>query len=163
MFVGQHKPSHVLAAMGVDPGAAGEVIRVSFGRRRRGGDIDAFAAKWRDIAAEPGASGVTYLDYQATTPLAPEALAAMLPWLRDQHANPHSAHREGRVAKAAVEVARERIAGLLPPGGRVAFTGGAREALNWAIKGVGGGRSSRSRPGTCRGPRYGRLAGGARA
>jgi cysteine desulfurase len=82
---------------------------------------------------------VTYLDYQATTPLAPEALEAMLPWLRDQHANPHSAHRPGRAARAAVEVARDRIATLLPVGGRVAFTGGATESLNWAIKGTTGG------------------------
>ncbi|KQN02726.1 MULTISPECIES: cysteine desulfurase family protein [Sphingomonas] len=79
---------------------------------------------------------MTYLDYQATTPLAPEALAAMLPWLESQHANPHSPHREGRRAKAAVEVARDQIAALLPPGGRVAFTSGATEALNWAIKGT---------------------------
>jgi cysteine desulfurase len=78
---------------------------------------------------------MTYLDYQATTPLAPEALEAMLPWLRDGHANPHSPHREGRRAKAAVELARAQVAALLPPGGRVVFTGGATEALNWAIKG----------------------------
>jgi cysteine desulfurase len=79
-----------------------------------------------------------YLDYQATTPLAPEALDAMLPWLRDQHANPHSAHRPGRAAKAAVEFARDEVAALLPPGGRVVFTSGATEALNWAIKGTTG-------------------------
>jgi cysteine desulfurase len=82
---------------------------------------------------------MTYLDCQATTPLAPEALAAMLPWLESQHGNPHSAHREGRVAKAAVEVARDQVARLLPASGRVAFTGGATEALNWAIKGTTGG------------------------
>ena len=81
---------------------------------------------------------MSYLDYQATTPLAPEALDAMLPWLRDQHGNPHSAHREGRRAKAAVEVARAQVAALLPPGGRVVFTSGATEALNWAIKGTAG-------------------------
>ncbi|RZT55137.1 cysteine desulfurase [Sphingomonas sp. BK036] len=81
---------------------------------------------------------MSYLDYQATTPLAPEALAAMLPWLESQHANPHSPHREGRRAKAAVEVARDQVAALLPPGGRVAFTSGATEALNWAIKGSTG-------------------------
>ena len=80
-----------------------------------------------------------YLDYQATTPLAPEALDAMLPWLRDGHANPHSPHRPGRAAKAAVEVARDAVAALLPPGGRVVFTSGATEALNWALKGTGGG------------------------
>ena len=79
-----------------------------------------------------------YLDYQATTPLAPEAFEAMLPWLRDQHANPHSPHRAGRAAKAAVEVARAQVAALLPPGGRVVFTSGATEALNWAIKGLPG-------------------------
>lgn len=79
-----------------------------------------------------------YLDYQATTPLAPEALDAMLPWLRDQHANPHSAHSPGRAAKAAVEVARERVSALLPKGGSLAFTSGATEALNWAIKGTSG-------------------------
>lgn len=80
-----------------------------------------------------------YLDYQATTPLAPEALAAMLPWLQNQHANPHSAHAPGRAAKAAVEVARDAVATLLPPGGTVSFTSGATEAINWAIKGVGPG------------------------
>ncbi|MBY0282992.1 MAG: cysteine desulfurase [Sphingomonas sp.] len=79
-----------------------------------------------------------YLDYQATTPLAPEALEAMLPWLRDSHANPHSSHASGRAAKAAVEVARDQVAALLPPSGRVVFTSGATEALNWAIKGTAG-------------------------
>ena len=83
---------------------------------------------------------MTYLDYQATTPLAPEALDAMLPWLRDQHANPHSAHVGGRRAKAAVEVARQEVERLGAPtrGGTVSFTGGATEALNWAIKGTAG-------------------------
>ena len=88
-----------------------------------------------DLALGAGLRGLIYLDYQATTPLAPEALEAMLPWLRDQHANPHSAHAAGRKAKAAVEFAREQVAALLPPGGRVVFTSGATEALNWAIKG----------------------------
>ncbi|WP_066794086.1 cysteine desulfurase family protein [Sphingomonas soli] len=79
-----------------------------------------------------------YLDYQATTPLAPEALAAMLPWLESQFANPHSAHAGGRAAKAAVEVAREQVADVLPDGGAVSFTSGATEAINWAIKGTTG-------------------------
>ncbi|PAX09642.1 cysteine desulfurase family protein [Sphingomonas lenta] len=81
---------------------------------------------------------MTYLDYQATTPLAPEAFDAMLPWLRDQHANPHSPHREGRRARAAVEVARGQVTALLPAGGKLAFTSGATESLNWAIKGTAG-------------------------
>lgn len=81
-----------------------------------------------------------YLDYQATTPLAPEAREAMMPWLCGAEgagfANPHSPHRPGRAAAAAVEVAREQVAGLLPPGGRVIFTSGATEALNLAIMGL---------------------------
>ncbi|MBN8807673.1 MAG: cysteine desulfurase [Sphingomonas sp.] len=82
---------------------------------------------------------MTYLDYQATTPLAPEALDAMLPWLRDQHANPHSAHGPGRAAKAAVEVARERVArGFGAGDGALSFTSGATEAINWAIQGTDG-------------------------
>ena len=78
-----------------------------------------------------------YLDYQATTPMAPEAFAAMEPWLKDGYWNPHSAHAGGRKAAAAVEVARDQIAALLPSGGRVIFTSGATEALNLAIKGCG--------------------------
>jgi cysteine desulfurase len=78
-----------------------------------------------------------YLDYQATTPLAPEAFAAMEPWLKDHFANPHSVHAPGRAAAAAVEVAREQVAALLPKGGQVIFTSGATEAINLAIKGCG--------------------------
>jgi cysteine desulfurase len=78
-----------------------------------------------------------YLDYQATTPVAPEVAEAMAPWIADKFANPHSPSRWGREAAAAIEVARsqvERAIGL--DGGRVAFTGGATEALNWALKGT---------------------------
>jgi cysteine desulfurase len=83
---------------------------------------------------------VIYLDYQATTPLAPEARAAMLAGpedLRAGYANPHSPHRPGRAAAAAVEAARAQVAALFPPGGRVIFTSGATEALNLAIAGSG--------------------------
>jgi cysteine desulfurase len=86
------------------------------------------------------ASIVIYLDYQATTPLAPEAREAMLRWLggpeSDGFGNPHSAHRMGRMARVAVELAREQVAALMPPGGRVIFSGGATEALNLAIRGT---------------------------
>jgi cysteine desulfurase len=78
-----------------------------------------------------------YLDYQATTPLAPEAFAAMEPWLKSGFANPHSVHTAGRAAAAAVEVARDQVAALLPTGGRVIFTSGATEAINLAIMGSG--------------------------
>ena len=79
-----------------------------------------------------------YLDYQATTPLAPEVRVAMRPWLDEKFANPHSAHKLGREAAAAIELAREAIAELLPKGGRVYFTSGATEALNWALRGIPG-------------------------
>ena len=78
-----------------------------------------------------------YLDYQSTTPMAPEAFAAMEPWLRGGFANPHSMHTPGRAAAATVEVAREQVAALLPRGGRVIFTSGATEAINLGIKGCG--------------------------
>lgn len=79
-----------------------------------------------------------YLDYQATTPLAPEAKDAMLKWMGTADdvpafANPASTHRAGRAAAAAVEVARDQVAALLPANGRVYFTSGATEALNWAL------------------------------
>lgn len=80
-----------------------------------------------------------YLDYQATTPLAPESRAAMLPWLDGAadgagYANPASPYRAGREAAVAVEMARDAVAALLPPGGQVIFTSGATEAINWALR-----------------------------
>jgi cysteine desulfurase len=87
--------------------------------------------------SEPGSGGVIYLDYQATTPVAPEVAEAMRPWILDKFANPHSPSSAGREAAAAIEVARgqvERAIGL--DGGSVAFTGSATEALNWALKGT---------------------------
>tara|TARA_B100000678_G_scaffold71809_1_gene58992 strand:- start:195 stop:1283 length:1089 start_codon:yes stop_codon:yes gene_type:complete len=81
-----------------------------------------------------------YLDYQATTPLAPEARDAMLRWLDGPDGagfgNPHSPHPMGRQAAAAVELARDQVAALLPAGGRVIFTSGATEAINLAMRGT---------------------------
>jgi cysteine desulfurase len=83
-----------------------------------------------------------YLDYQATTPLAPEAREVMLRWLggpdSDTFGNPHSPHRMGRMAAAAVETARERVGALLPEGGKVIFTSGATEAINMVLQGTPG-------------------------
>ena len=88
-----------------------------------------------------------YLDYQATTPLAPEVREAMLPWLggpeSDGFGNPHSSHRLGRRAEAAVEFARDQVAALFPPGGAVVFTSGATEALNIALRGCAPGRAGK--------------------
>jgi len=80
---------------------------------------------------------MTYLDYQATTPVAPEVAKAMQPWIEDRFANPHSPSRWGREAEAAIEVARKYVDGATGlKGGDVAFTGSATEALNWALKGT---------------------------
>jgi cysteine desulfurase len=78
-----------------------------------------------------------YLDYGATTPLDPAVAAAMEPWGVTQFGNPHSAHRWGYEAKAAVEVARDEVANLLgTTPDTIAFTSGATESANWAIKGL---------------------------
>lgn len=80
-----------------------------------------------------------YLDYQASTPLAPEVRAAMRPWTEEKFANPHSAHKMGREAAAIVALAREQISALLPAEGKLYFTSGATEALNWALRCAGSG------------------------
>ena len=78
-----------------------------------------------------------YLDYQATTPVAPEVAKAMRPWAEDHFANSHSPSRWGREAAAAIEVARDQVEPAIGlSGGSVAFTGGATEAINWALKGT---------------------------
>lgn len=88
-----------------------------------------------------------YLDYQATTPLAPEAREAMLHWLggpdSEGFGNPHSSHSLGRRAEAAVELARERVSALFPAGGTVIFTSSATEALNLALRGCAPGRAGK--------------------
>jgi cysteine desulfurase len=78
-----------------------------------------------------------YLDFNATTPVAPEVLEAMLPYLREHFGNPSSAHSLGRRAAEAVAEARERIATLLGArSGEIVFTGCATEASNLALLGA---------------------------
>jgi len=78
-----------------------------------------------------------YVDYQATTPVAPEVAAAMQPWVADKFANPHSPSRWGSEAAAAIEVARGQVLRATSlDGGSLCFTGGATEALNWALNGT---------------------------
>lgn len=75
-----------------------------------------------------------YLDHQATTPVDPLVLEAMLPWL-SRPANPHAAHAYGREAIQAVEVARRQIAALIGAAEEQVFlTSGATEAANIAIR-----------------------------
>jgi len=78
-----------------------------------------------------------YLDYQETTPVAPEVAAAMQPWVAERFANPHSPSRWGNEAEAAIEVARKLVERAIRlDGGSIAFTGTATEAINWALKGT---------------------------
>jgi cysteine desulfurase len=78
-----------------------------------------------------------YLDYNATTPIDPAVREAMLPFLEREFGNPSSAHSLGKSAHAAVERAREQVAGLLgAQADEVVFTGGGSEASNLAIKGT---------------------------
>jgi cysteine desulfurase len=83
-----------------------------------------------------------YLDYNATTPVAPEVLAAMLPYFSEEYGNASSIHTFGQRARGAVEEARESVAALL--GARPAeimFSSGGTESNNHAIFGVAGAAS----------------------
>ncbi len=87
----------------------------------------------------PGSApdGVVYLDNAATTPLRPEALEAMLPFLTDRFGNPSGGHRVARAARLALDEARDEVAAVLGCGpGEVVFLAGGTEADNLAILGV---------------------------
>src|SRR5213080_4284068 len=92
------------------------------------------------------AKRLVYLDNAATTPVRPEVLEAMLPYLgKDAFGNPSSAHRFGRTARAGVEEAKRTIAealGVEP--GQVIFTSGGTEADNLAV--IGSALAARDRP-----------------
>lgn len=78
-----------------------------------------------------------YLDYNATTPVAPEVFAAMRPWIEEQFGNPSSSHIYGQRARKAVVQARESVATLIGAmTEEVVFTGSATEANNLALLGV---------------------------
>jgi len=78
-----------------------------------------------------------YLDFNASTPIAPEVVEAMRPFLTDHYGNPSSLHWASRPAKEAVERARRQVAGLLNCApSEVVFTSGGSESNNHAITGV---------------------------
>lgn len=91
-----------------------------------------------DLKLSSTSKGPLYLDYQATTPLDPRALEAMMPYLTDHFGNPHSAsHSFGWRAEAGLDIGREQIAEAL--GGKadeVTFTSGATEANSLIIIGL---------------------------
>src|SRR5271157_6204342 len=78
-----------------------------------------------------------YLDYNATTPVEPQVLDAMLPYFSADFANASSIHTPGQRARAAVEIAREQVAALIGAKPQeIVFTSGGTESDNHAIFGV---------------------------
>lgn len=78
---------------------------------------------------------MTYLDANATTPVLPEVLDAMMPWMRDQFHNPNASYAGARVAREAIEDARERVAALIgAEPDEIVFTSGGTESTNMALK-----------------------------
>ena len=88
--------------------------------------------------AHPGLrDGPIYLDYNATTPVDPIVVEAMLPYLSTHFGNPSSTHRYGHVTRQAIESARKQVAQLLGcTSGEIIFTAGGSESDNLAIRGV---------------------------
>jgi len=87
-----------------------------------------------------------YLDYNATTPHAPEVVAAMRPFLEEHFGNPSSAHRYGAITRDAVAQARSHVAGLLnSKPDEIVFTSGGTESNNYAIRGTALARAKRGR------------------
>lgn len=78
-----------------------------------------------------------YLDYNATTPIAPSVQEAMLPYLAERYGNPSSRHVLGRMCQEAIEDARSQVANLIGADrDEIVFTSGGTEANNLALKGV---------------------------
>jgi len=87
-----------------------------------------------------------YMDNAATTPILPEVLEAMLPYLKDAYGNPQSLHQWGDEAREAIEAARGQVAALI--GGRpegIIFTASGSEANNFAIKGLAQAQQSKGK------------------
>src|SRR5205814_712062 len=144
---GRRDPPNGPGSVRADPGPVGALrlpdphgvrravllLRDARGRRR--------AAAWRAIPLAsrlpPMRKRLVYLDHAATTPVRPEVLEAMLPYLGpDAFGNPSSPHRFGRAARAGVEEAKRSIAAALGVDpGQVIFTSGGTEADNLAVIG----------------------------
>ena len=79
-----------------------------------------------------------YMDHNATTPMRPEVLAAIQPYLGEKFGNPNSIHRYGRETKTAIENARAHAAALIgaADSDEIFFTSGGTESDNWALRGV---------------------------
>lgn len=93
-----------------------------------------------------GLGDLIYLDYNATTPLAPGVFDAMRPYLEEHFGNPSSIHRAGRETRAAIDDARDRLAKLLgAKPHEIIFTGGGTESDNLAVIGLARSGAARGR------------------
>ncbi len=90
------------------------------------------------MSIHPGlVRGPIYLDYNATTPIDPMVVEAMLPYLKEHFGNPSSSHEYGHVAHTAIDIARGEVAQLLgSTTEEITFTGGGSESDNLAIRGI---------------------------
>jgi cysteine desulfurase len=90
------------------------------------------------MSIHPGlVGGPIYLDYNATTPIDPGVVEAMLPYLEEHFGNPSSSHEYGHVAHAAIDIARSEVAQLLGCAAEeITFTGGGSESDNLAMRGI---------------------------
>ncbi len=86
------------------------------------------------------------MDHNATTPMRPEVLAVMQPYLAEKFGNPNSIHRYGRETRIAIENARDHAAALIgaAESDEIFFTAGGTESDNWALRGVISAASGRS-------------------
>jgi cysteine desulfurase len=116
---------------------AGRVLS-AHGRRSLSAAAATASTEDFSIVGQANEGRPVYLDLQATTPLDPRALDAMIPHMTHQYGNPHSrTHTYGWEAEAVVEEAREQVAGLVGANAReIIFTSGATEANNMAVKGI---------------------------
>src|SRR5881409_2029181 len=93
--------------------------------------VGAFSSRYNPLVSR------IYLDHNATTPLDPRVLEAMLPVLQEGFGNPSSLHWFGQQARAAVDTAREQVAALIGASpGEIVFTGSGTEADNTALRGA---------------------------
>lgn len=137
-------PSPVCARAGAAGPRRGAMLRVSaFDVLRRQlrcghGVVASSGRATSTFSQHLEARGPSYLDMQATTPVDPRVLDAMLPWFGSRFGNPHSrSHAYGWDAEEATEKAREQIAALINADPReIFFTSGATESNNMAVKGI---------------------------
>ena len=78
---------------------------------------------------------MTYLDANATTPMLPEVVEAMMPWMTGNPCNPNASYRGAKEARKAIDAAREQVAALIGASpDEIVFTGGGTESTNMALK-----------------------------